>query len=74
MKTTFVASFSSSFNFSPRILFSTSVEVNPTSKFLQKGKRFTIKATVTSATATNKSVKWKSSKKSVASVTSKDWR
>ena len=50
---------------------STSVEVNPTSKFLQKGKRFTIKATVTSATATNKSVKWKSSKKSVASVTSK---
>ena len=49
---------------------STSVELNPTSKYLQKGKKFTIKATVTSATATNKSVKWTSSKKSVASVTS----
>lgn len=50
---------------------STSVEVDPTSKYLQKGKKFTIKATVTSATATDKSVKWKSTKKSVASVTSK---
>lgn len=50
---------------------STSVTVSPTSKYLQKGKSFTIKATVNSATATNKAVKWSSSKKSVATVTSK---
>lgn len=49
----------------------TSVEVTPTTKFLQKGKSFTIKAKVISETATDKSVKWKSSKKKVATVTSK---
>ncbi len=50
---------------------STAVTVNPTSKYLQKGKSFTIKATVTSETATDKSVKWSSSKKKVATVSSK---
>ena len=49
----------------------TSVTVSPTSKFLQKGKSFTIKATVTSETATDKSVKWSTSKKKVATVNSK---
>lgn len=49
----------------------TSVTVSPTSKFLQKGKSFTIKATVTSETATDKSVKWTTSKKKVATVNSK---
>ncbi len=48
----------------------TSVKVSPESKYLQKGKSFTVKATVESATATNKSVKWSTSKKSVASVNS----
>lgn len=47
---------------------STSVTVNPTSKYLQKGKSFQIKATVTSETATDKSVKWSTSKKKVATV------
>ncbi len=47
---------------------STSVTVNPTSKYLQKGKSFTIKATVTSETATDKSVTWSTSKKKVATV------
>lgn len=46
----------------------TSVTVDPASKILQKGKSFKIKATVTSETATNKSVKWSTSKKSVATV------
>lgn len=49
----------------------TSVKVSPTTKFLQKGKSFTIKATVTSETATDKSVTWSTSKKKVATVTSK---
>lgn len=48
----------------------TAVTVDPTSKLLPKGKSFTIKATVTSATATDKSVKWSTSKKSVATVSS----
>lgn len=50
---------------------STAVTVSPTTKYLQKGKSFTIKATVTSETATDKSVKWSTSKKSVATVSSK---
>lgn len=49
----------------------TSVKVSPKTKYLQKGKTFTIKATVDSPTATNKSVKWTSSKKSVATVNTK---
>lgn len=48
----------------------TSVTVDPTSKLLPKGKSFTIKATVTSETATDKSVRWSTSKKSVATVSS----
>lgn len=50
---------------------STAVTVSPTSKLLQKGKSFTITATVTSNTATDKTVKWSSSKKSIATVSSK---
>ena len=49
----------------------TSVTVDPTSRFLQKGKSFTIKATVTSETATDKTVNWSTSKKSVATVNSR---
>lgn len=49
----------------------TSVTVDPTSRFLQKGKSFTIKATVTSETATDKTVRWSTSKKSVATVNSR---
>ena len=49
---------------------STSVTVSPTSKLLQKGRSFYIKATVHSETATNKKVRWTSSKKSVATVSS----
>lgn len=49
----------------------TSVTVSPTTKYLQKGKSFTVKATVVSETATNKKVKWSTSKKSVATVSSK---
>ncbi len=48
----------------------TSVTVSPTTKYLQKGKSFTVKATVISDTATNKSVKWSTSKKKVATVSS----
>lgn len=46
----------------------TTVTVDPTFSYLQKGKSFTIKATVTSETATDKTVVWSSSKKSVATV------
>nr|MBP3598100.1 Ig-like domain-containing protein [Eubacterium sp.] len=49
---------------------STAVTLKPTSKYLQKGKSFTIKATVTSETATDKSVTWSTSKKKVATVSS----
>lgn len=49
---------------------STAVSVSPTSKLLQKGKSFVIKATVTSNTATDKTVRWSSSKTSVATVSS----
>lgn len=48
----------------------TSVSVNPTAKRIQVGKSFTVSATVTSETATDKSVRWSSSKSSVASVSS----
>lgn len=48
----------------------TSVEVSPKTKYIQKGKSFTVKAKVISETATNKNVKWSSSKKSVATVSS----
>ena len=37
---------------------STSVTVNPTSKYLKLGSSFTISATVRTKTATNKNVKW----------------
>lgn len=46
----------------------TKVTVSPTSKFLKVGKSFYITATVTGTS--NKRVKWTSSKKSVATVTS----
>lgn len=46
----------------------TKVTVSPTSKFLQVGKSFYVTATVTGTS--NKKVKWTSSKKSVATVTS----
>ncbi len=49
---------------------STAVTVNPTTKYLQKGKTFTIKAEVTSETATDKSITWSTSKKKVATVSS----
>lgn len=49
----------------------TSVEVSPTTKFLQKGKSFTVTAKVISDTATDKSVRWSTSKKKVATVSSK---
>lgn len=48
----------------------TKVTVSPTSNYLKLGSTFTIKATVTNSTATNKKVTWSSSKKSVATVTS----
>ncbi len=48
----------------------TAVSVSPKTKYLAVGKSFTIKATVTGST-TNKKVKWKSSKKKVATVSSK---
>lgn len=46
----------------------TKVTVSPTSKFLKVGKSFYVTATVTGTS--NKKVKWTSSKKSVATVTS----
>ncbi len=46
----------------------TKVTVSPTSKFMKVGKTFYVKATVTGTP--NKKVKWKSSKKKVATVTS----
>lgn len=49
----------------------TSVTVSPTTKFIKKGQSFTVTATVTSDTATNKTVRWSSSKKKVATVSSK---
>lgn len=47
---------------------STSVTVNPTSKYLKLGSSFTISATVRTKTATNKNVKWSSSNSKIASV------
>ena len=44
----------------------TKVTVKPTTKFIKVGKSFYVKATVTGSS--NKKVKWKSSKKSVATV------
>ena len=46
----------------------TKVTVKPTTKFMKVGKSFYVKATVTGSS--NKKVKWKSSKKSVATVSS----
>lgn len=50
---------------------STSVTVSPTSKYLKLGSSFTVSATVKTPTATNKNVKWSTSKKKVATVSSK---
>ncbi len=47
---------------------STQVTVSPTTKYLQLGKTFTVTAKVSTATATNKSVKWSTSKKKIATV------
>ncbi|MGN1118193.1 MAG: Ig domain-containing protein, partial [Acutalibacteraceae bacterium] len=49
----------------------TGVKLNVSSKTLYIGNTYTLKATVTPSTATNKNVTWKSSNKSVATVSSK---
>lgn len=49
----------------------TSIKLNKTSATLTKGQRLQLQATVTSTYSTNQKVKWKSSKKKVATVNSK---
>ncbi len=49
----------------------TSVKLNATSRTIYTGKTFTLKATVAPADATDKTVKWTTSNKNVATVTSK---
>ena len=51
-----------------KVVSNTKVTVSPTTKYLKLGKSFYVKATVTGTS--NKKVKWSSSKKKVASVTS----
>ena len=49
----------------------TGVKLSAASKTIYIGKTYTLKATVTPSTATNKNITWKSSNKSVATVSSK---
>lgn len=53
------------------ISYVTKIKLNKTSKNLKKGGKFTLKATVTPTTATNKAVTWSSSNKRIATVNSK---
>ena len=49
----------------------TKITLNKTSLTLNRGKTFTLKATAGPASANNKAVKWTTSNKAVATVTSK---
>ena len=53
------------------ISYVTKIKLNKTSKTLKTGEKFTLKATVTPKTATNKAVKWTTSNKKIATVNSK---
>ena len=53
------------------ISYVTKIKLNKTIQILKQGKKFTLRATVTPTTATNKAVSWSTSNKKIATVNSK---